>query len=180
MSNFAKLHYGRLSKANRFWLDTVSRAGSDMDTIKGTPTRGHGRMFATKRAFREYMSRSLFGDWETRGPRTASPRIAAQGVRIDVNVPSDGHLLGLTRRSDDPGNDTRVIKRPSTSVQGHDPFVQVRPIGGIWRRYNVANNVRVWLSDHANMGDALANTGALVDELAKLDRSNTIVQRVDQ
>jgi len=118
-------------------------------------------------------------------------------VRIHVNAPSDGHLLGLTRRSDDPGNDTRLVKKPATSMPDHIPFVQVRPIGGIgplvgevyraWRRYNVTNNVRVWQSDHASMEDALANTGVLgveltdiTDEVAKLDRSNTIAQRADQ
>lgn len=185
---YLKLAYGNVvkPKGKRFWLDVVTpRPGTTRNTVKGTLQAGQGRMFATKRAFREWSQRALFGDWQTNAPVTPSARILRQsqvGTRLDVNAPSDNVLVGLPRRSDDPGNDVRLVRatptKPNTKASG--VALHVRNVNGIWRRYHwkgtkaLPNGQDHWQSDHATMSDALAGVNALADPLANVDRSHVV------
>ena len=159
------------------------------------------RLFTTRKAAAEFLSRATLGDWSTRAACTDNPRLAAMVAshklvpcktsplgfrRVPVNglrmaeCGSDGIIMGGIRFAPaDPNDGTTVLPKakPRKSSPTGGAGVRVYPINGIWRRALInADGSRSFVADYGSMNDALACTNPIVDHSGVSNKAHVVVQ----
>jgi len=151
-------------KGGKYWVDTYS-----------------GKLFTTRKAWREYIRRDAFSEWGTRKPTTDSPIVRRNiGCRLE-SVQGEGlRPNGLTEPDSIRKNAVKVQATPRLKTPpktGHG--VRVKPINGVWRRYLVhPDGTQRFVADYQSADDALACRNPIKDR-SNVDRSNIVVQRIE-